>query len=89
MGGATVTRIHNKGANQGRYVFFSLTKNKFVQLAIEKTVKLGIEVRGATAIQESISSGLDIVIVGDNDFYSQRATVSWICHLIHPLRSSI
>lgn len=53
----------------------NLTKNKFVQLAIEKTVKLGIEVRGATAIQESISSGLDIVIVGDNDFYSQRATL--------------
>jgi len=55
---------------------FSLTKNKFVQLAIEKTIKLGCELKGATAIQESVSKGLDVAIVGDNDFYSQRATVS-------------
>jgi len=62
----------------------SLTKNKLVQLAIEKTIKLGIELKGATAIQELVLEGLDIAIVGDNDFYSQHATVS-ICHLIHSL----
>lgn len=27
-------------------------------------------------MQEALSKGLDIVIVGDNDFYSQRAKVS-------------
>ncbi|KAJ3570366.1 hypothetical protein NP233_g4457 [Leucocoprinus birnbaumii] len=54
----------------------NLTKNKFVQLAIEKTIKLSIELKGATATQEAISTGLDIAIVGDNDFYSQRATLA-------------
>ncbi|KXN90598.1 putative phosphomevalonate kinase [Leucoagaricus sp. SymC.cos] len=54
----------------------NLSKNKFVHLAIEKTIKLGIELRGASAIQEAVSRGLDIAIVGDNDFYSQRATLA-------------
>ena len=65
-------------------MLLSLTKNKFVQLAIEKTIKLGYELKGATAIEESVSNGLDIAIVGDNDFYSQRATVS-TCRLVHSL----
>ncbi|KAL9711867.1 phosphomevalonate kinase [Leucoagaricus gongylophorus] len=56
--------------------FNNLTKNKLVQLAIEKTIKLGIELKGATAIQESVLEGLDIAIVGDNDFYSQHATIA-------------
>jgi len=68
---------------------FSLTKNKFVQLAIEKTIKLGCELKGATAIQESVSKGLDVAIVGDNDFYSQRATVSTCRLLLSPRRSVI
>ncbi|KAF9452402.1 Phosphomevalonate kinase [Macrolepiota fuliginosa MF-IS2] len=54
----------------------NLTKNKFVQLAIEKAIKLGIELRGAAAIQQSVSHGVDIAIVGANDFYSQRATLT-------------
>lgn len=56
--------------------FCSATKNKFVQLALEKTIRLAVELKEKTIIQEVLSHGIDIAIVGDNDFYSQRATVN-------------
>jgi phosphomevalonate kinase len=55
--------------------FRSATKNNFVQLALEKTIRLAVELKEKTIIQEVLSRGIDIAIVGDNDFYSQRATV--------------
>jgi hypothetical protein len=40
------------------------------------------------ASPEALTKGLDIVIAGDNDFYSQRAKV---CHMspAHPMQMSI
>ncbi|KAL1746403.1 ribosomal protein S5 domain 2-type protein [Schizophyllum fasciatum] len=49
------------------------SKNKFVQLALEKTAALAAEARGADAAAGALAAGTDIAIVGDNDFYSQRA----------------
>nr|AKA59152.1 phosphomevalonate kinase [Wolfiporia cocos]API68656.1 phosphomevalonate kinase [Wolfiporia cocos] len=49
------------------------TRNKFVHLALERTLALALEATGAGALQNRLSYGLDITIVGDNDFYSQRA----------------
>jgi hypothetical protein len=51
------------------------TKNKFVQLAIERVLLLALELKGASYLREQLKSGYDIVIAGDNDFYSQRAQV--------------
>ena len=52
------------------------SKNKFVQLAILHTLSFALEEKGAAALEKSLSEGLDIVIAGNNDFYSQRAKVS-------------
>ncbi|KAL0066272.1 phosphomevalonate kinase [Marasmius tenuissimus] len=49
------------------------SKNKFVHLALQNTLALAGEARGVKKISEILSKGLDITIVGDNDFYSQRA----------------
>ncbi|KAF9071766.1 ribosomal protein S5 domain 2-type protein [Rhodocollybia butyracea] len=52
------------------------SKNKFVHLALQHTISLACEVRGISAIQQLFAPGLDIAIVGDNDFYSQRAQLA-------------
>ena len=57
-------------------------KNKFVHLALQRTLALALEARGAGALQNSLSYGLDVTIVGDNDFYSQRAQVRRIASTI-------
>ncbi|KAF8629682.1 hypothetical protein AX17_005618 [Amanita inopinata Kibby_2008] len=49
------------------------TTNKFVHLALQHSLLLAAEVKGITSIKNALSAGLDITIVGDNDFYSQRA----------------
>ncbi|KAJ2925112.1 hypothetical protein H1R20_g11970, partial [Candolleomyces eurysporus] len=49
------------------------SKNKFVHLALQKTLGLAVEAKGEKSVQASLEAGLDIAIVGDNDFYSQRA----------------
>ncbi|KAJ9105869.1 hypothetical protein QFC20_004204 [Naganishia adeliensis] len=52
-------------------------RNKFVEIALQKTVSLIQTMKGETDpsnIFEGISQ-LKIVIVGDNDFYSQRRTL--------------
>ncbi|KAI0036886.1 phosphomevalonate kinase [Vararia minispora EC-137] len=46
--------------------------NKFVQLALEKTLSLALEITGVQAVISALASGLEIMIVGDNDFYSQQ-----------------
>lgn len=53
------------------------SKNKFVQLALLHTLSFALEVKGSTGFKQSLAKGLDIVIAGDNDFYSQRAKVSY------------
>lgn len=48
------------------------TKNKFVQLALQETLRLVWESKGPQELKTALASGLDITIAGDNDFYSQR-----------------
>lgn len=46
-----------------------------MQLALEKTISLALEVNGTTAVKNTLASGLDLTVVGDNDFYSQLEQV--------------
>ncbi|KIM30528.1 hypothetical protein M408DRAFT_15505 [Serendipita vermifera MAFF 305830] len=50
-----------------------LGKNKFVHLAIERTLRVIKELQGVDRLTAGLSQGLNIAILGDNDFYSQRA----------------
>ncbi|KAI9066605.1 Phosphomevalonate kinase [Trametes sanguinea] len=52
------------------------TKNKFVHLALQRTLALAAELKSVGTLQNTLSCGLDITIVGDNDFYSQRAQLA-------------
>jgi phosphomevalonate kinase len=61
----------------------SSSKNKFVHLALQHTLSLAVEIKGVEAIREALSRALDITIVGDNDFYSQRARVKHSDFLIY------
>ena len=54
----------------------ALSKNKFVNLAVQKVLTLVIEEKDPSFLSSKLEQGLDITIVGDNDFYSQRAYVS-------------
>lgn len=58
------------------HLLISSSKNKFVHLALQHTLSLAVEIKGVEAIRDALSRALDITIVGDNDFYSQRARVS-------------
>lgn len=51
-------------------------KNKFVRIAVDKTFQVAEELVGKQTVREALNRGLDIVILGDNDFYSQRNQVS-------------
>jgi phosphomevalonate kinase len=51
------------------------SKNKFVYIALQYTLKLVAEIKGAELLKNAIAGGLEITIVGGNDFYSQRAKV--------------
>jgi phosphomevalonate kinase len=55
--------------------------NRFVHLALNETMKLAQSIVGMQGIANALTEdgeemGLSIVIVGDNDFYSQRRNVS-------------
>lgn len=52
------------------------SKNKFVHLALQNTIAIASELSGISSVIETLSTGIDIVIVGDNDFYSQRKKLS-------------
>ncbi|THH07989.1 hypothetical protein EW145_g3017 [Phellinidium pouzarii] len=52
------------------------SKNKFVYIALQQTLRLVCEIKGATHITNSLENGLDITIAGANDFYSQRAKLA-------------
>lgn len=50
--------------------------NKFVRIALDKTIRVARELVGdAQVVNDVLEGGLEIVIAGDNDFYSQRAQV--------------
>lgn len=51
------------------------SKNKFVYIALQQTLKLVSEIKGFSHLKDALSNGLDVTIVGGNDFYSQRAKV--------------
>lgn len=44
-----------------------------MQLALEKTLQLVKEIKGVEHLRTSLQPGLDVAILGGNDFYSQRA----------------
>ncbi|KAI0268714.1 ribosomal protein S5 domain 2-type protein [Gloeopeniophorella convolvens] len=50
----------------------SASTNKFVHLALQKTLSLALEATGPAKLSQALGTGLDITIVGDNDFYSQQ-----------------
>ncbi|KAL0955914.1 hypothetical protein HGRIS_002105 [Hohenbuehelia grisea] len=52
------------------------SQNKFVHLALKSAISLAAELKGVSAVSATLASGLDIGIVGDNDFYSQRAKLA-------------
>lgn len=56
-------------------LFGSASQNKFVHLALQNTIALAVEIKGHALVKDALSQGLDIAIVGNNDFYSQRAKV--------------
>jgi phosphomevalonate kinase len=47
-----------------------------VETALSFTLQLMVEKQGVRKVQDVLKSGLNITIVGDNDFYSQRPQVS-------------
>jgi hypothetical protein len=49
--------------------------NKFVHLALKNTLALAVALEGPGVIDALLKAGLQIHILGDNDFYSQRVTV--------------
>lgn len=51
----------------------STSANKFVHLALQSTLVLAVQIIGLDAVRKGLSTPLDVTIVGDNDFYSQRA----------------
>ncbi|KAK7057180.1 Phosphomevalonate kinase [Favolaschia claudopus] len=52
------------------------SKNKFVHLALQSIISLACEIKGVAHVKTQLSSGIKIHIVGDNDFYSQRAQLA-------------
>lgn len=46
--------------------------NKFVHIALQSTLQLVLEKVATETVRLNLGAGLDIAIVGDNDFYSQR-----------------
>ncbi|KAI0344840.1 Phosphomevalonate kinase [Trametopsis cervina] len=52
------------------------TKNKFVHTALSRVLQLALELEGEEGLRARLGAGYDIVIAGDNDFYSQRAQLT-------------
>ncbi|KLO19480.1 phosphomevalonate kinase [Schizopora paradoxa] len=63
------------------------SKNKFVHLALQKTFRLVLELKGREHVANVLRDGLDITIAGDNDFYSQRAKLGELG--LKPILSSL
>ena len=50
--------------------------NKFVQLTIDCALRYALEVVGEEGVRKGLGSGVEIVVLADNDFYSQSDKVS-------------
>jgi phosphomevalonate kinase len=46
-----------------------------VHLALQNSIAIASEMVGISLVNDTLSTGIDIAIVGDNDFYSQRQNV--------------
>lgn len=64
-------------------------KNKFVRIAVDKTLKVAQELLGKDKVVQGLLGGWDVVILGDNDFYSQRKQVSRLWKLKQKARSEL
>ncbi|CAD6886165.1 unnamed protein product [Tilletia controversa] len=51
-------------------------KNPFVGLALLYALRIAAEKQGREAIEPLLGDGLDVFVMGDNDFYSQRETLA-------------
>ncbi|KAK0544350.1 phosphomevalonate kinase [Tilletia horrida] len=51
-------------------------KNPFVGLALLYSLLVASEKVGRPAVEEALKSGLEVFVLGDNDFYSQRDTLA-------------
>ncbi|KAI8048454.1 Phosphomevalonate kinase [Thamnidium elegans] len=60
---------------QDKLDFDSITesRNKFVETCLKYTLQVILERVNHSLVEQKLSHGIDITIVGDNDFYSQRA----------------
>lgn len=61
------------------------SKNKFVHLALQKTLSLALEAKGPAELEQALGAGLDVTIVGDNDFYSQQDQARILSPIPHAL----
>lgn len=52
------------------------SSNKFVETCIKYTLTVIYERIGKDEVNQLLGQGIQITIVGDNDFYSQRAQVT-------------
>jgi phosphomevalonate kinase len=50
--------------------------NKFVQLTIDCALRYALEVVGEEGVKKGLGSGVEIIVLADNDFYSQSDKVS-------------
>lgn len=49
--------------------------NKFVQLTIDCALRYALEVVGEEGVKKGLGSGVEIIVLADNDFYSQSDKV--------------
>ncbi|EPQ28965.1 uncharacterized protein PFL1_03255 [Pseudozyma flocculosa PF-1] len=78
---ASVDRDAHWKLEQTRASFDRAGRNPFVSLALLYTLRLASEILGRDALVEALAAsspggGIELVVVGDNDFYSQRDTLS-------------
>jgi phosphomevalonate kinase len=52
--------------------------NKFVQLTLDCALRYAVEVIGEEGIRKGLGGGIEIVVLADNDFYSQSDKVSHV-----------
>jgi phosphomevalonate kinase len=50
--------------------------NKFVQLTIDCALRYALEVVGEEGVRKGLGNGVEIIVLADNDFYSQSDKVS-------------
>jgi phosphomevalonate kinase len=70
-----MSRVDRSSTHQTTISQLAVNPNKFVHLALRTTVALAVRLKGQGVTDALLSSGLQIHILGDNDFYSQRITV--------------